>query len=357
MYKEGAYKDAGTLAQLKSLINRTNVPKKPKVNVNAAEDFLSVSKKKSKKNLFSVMSFNVFILYMLHGLRYNSIMLIFIQIVMEGHIISATLKHFKMENCESDLPVTLTRDLKSSEGESAFHKHILNMLTGLVNLPIRPGKDSVDRGSRADGVFAYASEVLTLSLLNAEFEDAIKEGDGERVVRCWRFFLLIFKSSKRTKYSLEAVKLLVNTRVLPPRLREQLIWSRFVNTKGKAGDNKPCDLHMEHLNRTVKSVLGHQGSNLTPKTIHRIGKCVGPLLNVCKQFDAISSVRQPSGKHTRASHEKDLKRIVNQLQSSDVFTKCPGRKHNEFKSVMGSIIERMDKNDFCSWLQNHLKEV
>ena len=42
LYKEGAYKDAETLAQLKSLINRTNVPKKPKVNVNAAEDFLKV---------------------------------------------------------------------------------------------------------------------------------------------------------------------------------------------------------------------------------------------------------------------------------------------------------------------------
>ena len=98
MYKEGAYKDAGTLAQLKSLINRTNVPKKPKVNVNAAEDFL-------KKSQFSMISFNLMCSYW-----YNSnyiIMLIFIQIVMEGHIIAATLKHFKMENCESDLPATL----------------------------------------------------------------------------------------------------------------------------------------------------------------------------------------------------------------------------------------------------------
>ena len=187
---------------------------------------------------------------------------------MEGHIIAATLKHFKMENCESDLPSTLTHDLNSNERESAFHKHILNMSTGLVNLPTRPGKKTVDHGSHA--IFAYASEAFTLSLLNAEFEDAIKEGNGERVVRCWRFFLLIFKSSKRMKYSLEAVKLLVGTHVLPPRLREQLIWSRFVNTKGKHRENKPCDLHMEHLNQTVKSVLGHEGSNLTPRMIHRI---------------------------------------------------------------------------------------
>ena len=121
---------------------------------------------------------------------------------------------------------------------------------------------------------------------------------------------IFFKSSNRTKYSLEAVKLLVGIRVLPPRQRKQLIWSRFVNTKGKPGGNKPCDLHMEHLNRTVKTILGHQGSNLTPKSILRIGKCVGPLYNVCKQFDTISSVRTASGKHTRASYEKDLKRVV-----------------------------------------------
>ena len=213
----------------------------------------------NKKSQFSMISFNLMCSYC------NYIMLIFIQIVMKGHIIAATLKHFKMENCESDLPATLTCELQSSEGRSAFHKHILNMLIGLINLPIRPGKETGDHGSCADGVFAYASEVLTLSLLNAEFEDAIKEGDGERVVRCWRFFLLIFKSSTRTKYSLEAVKLLVNTHVLPPRLREQMIWSRFVNTKGKAGGNKPCDLPT-HGTFELNSEICPWSSRIQPNT-------------------------------------------------------------------------------------------
>lgn len=34
----------------------------------------------------------------------------------------------------------------------------------------------------------HARELLSLSLLVAEFEDAIKEGNGERVQRCWEFF-------------------------------------------------------------------------------------------------------------------------------------------------------------------------
>ena len=36
------------------------------------------------------------------------------------------------------------------------------------------------------------SEVLSLGLLLMEFEDAVKEGDGLRILRWWRYFLLFF---------------------------------------------------------------------------------------------------------------------------------------------------------------------
>jgi len=45
LYHQGAYKDLGTLQQLQSLINRSNVPLHPKNNVHATEDFLHVSYK------------------------------------------------------------------------------------------------------------------------------------------------------------------------------------------------------------------------------------------------------------------------------------------------------------------------
>ena len=40
-----------------------------------------------------------------------------------------------------------------------------------------------------DHVRAYAKEVISLGLLYKEFVDAIREGDGERIIRCWRYFL------------------------------------------------------------------------------------------------------------------------------------------------------------------------
>ena len=43
LYKKGiTFAEHGTLSQLQSLINRTNVPLIPKNNVNAAEDFIQV---------------------------------------------------------------------------------------------------------------------------------------------------------------------------------------------------------------------------------------------------------------------------------------------------------------------------
>ena len=42
--------------------------------------------------------------------------------------------------------------------------------------------------TQTDAVFTYASELLTLGLFYMEFKQAIKEGDGGRVLRCWKRF-------------------------------------------------------------------------------------------------------------------------------------------------------------------------
>ena len=44
-----------------------------------------------------------------------------------------------------------------------------------------------------DLVCDYASKVLSLGLLYEEFVDAIREGDGSRVMRRWRYLLLVFR--------------------------------------------------------------------------------------------------------------------------------------------------------------------
>lgn len=133
-------------------------------------------------------------------------------------------------------------------------------------------------------------EFITYGLLYTEFEDA---GDSLRVIRCWGFFLPIFKASNRTKYVLEAAKLLINLHILPQWLTQQMIWSHFVNMSGKAGHNRPCHLHMEHLNHTAKDVLGPQAC-LNQKSVKHVGNCIALFQNLCRQFVIVSDAHHHS---------------------------------------------------------------
>ncbi len=88
-----------------------------------------------------------------------------------------------------------------------------------------------------------------------EFRDAIREGDGLRVLRCWRYLLPIFFGTGRTNYSYKAQNMIYQELTLPPRLSNQLLWSRFVNVHGIPGRNIAGDLYTEHLNRIAKEAI------------------------------------------------------------------------------------------------------
>ena len=136
-----------------------------------------------------------------------------------------------------------------------------------------------------DGIYIYGTEVLTLGLLWQGFNDAIKEGDGEKIFVYWKFLLLVFKCGECRNYSIEAVNLLYQTHTLSPRITVPLKWGRFVNTHGQQRCNIPCDLHLEHLNRRLKGILCNLGSNNINDTIRREAKTVIIVSKVCRQFE------------------------------------------------------------------------
>ena len=59
-----------------------------------------------------------------------------------------------------------------------------------------------------------------------ELRDAIHEGDGDRIVRAWKFMLLYFRFGRHTNYASEAFQLqaMVNA-TATPREAHQLKWS------------------------------------------------------------------------------------------------------------------------------------
>ena len=52
-----------------------------------------------------------------------------------------------------------------------------------------------------DKMYDYTAKLVSLGILYMEFCDAIKEGDGERILQCWKFLLPIFKNAGRKSYS------------------------------------------------------------------------------------------------------------------------------------------------------------
>ena len=59
--------------------------------------------------------------------------------------------------------------------------------------------------SNTDHIIEYAKETLTLGLMLLEFKDSLREGDGERVLRCWKFLMLYFRSSGHANYCFESL--------------------------------------------------------------------------------------------------------------------------------------------------------
>ena len=95
-------------------------------------------------------------------------------------------------------------------------------------------KDDGDNQANKDDVYRYACELLSLGLLYSEYSDAVKEGDGQRVFRCFKYILLMFKASNRVNHACEIFCTLAQHKfILSPRLAHQLQWSRFINTHGK----------------------------------------------------------------------------------------------------------------------------
>ena len=175
LYSTKSGTDKGTLFQLKHLIHRTAVRSTSEKSMKSTEDFLLV--------------------------------------ILHAHI-TAAAKYCNRSHC---------------------YDNCLNLAKVIVEKFVKINLSSEDVVIEEDMQYNYATEFLTLALLWHGFHDALKEGDGNRILRYWRFFIPIFKQEKHYNYAKEAVSLIIQTQVMSPRKVAQLKWSRTVNVHGRVG--------------------------------------------------------------------------------------------------------------------------
>ena len=284
----------------------------------------------------------------------------FFELVVTGHVIACAMQLLGMSSV-NEIPSSSV--IESPEGswmkDDSERKSILMEVATLIveqnvdlSMTFSDSQSSdLAKRSAADSVYSYSCEVLSLGLLFLEFKDAIRHGDGDRDFIVWKYFLLLFKASKRSNYSIEAFTLLSQYHlILAPHLAEQLKWSRFINTHGLLGHNTSCDLHMEHLNREAKTAIDGLGANKSQKAIQRTGKAIGTLTSTLNKFDATNNVPQVSGHHSVRSSEKDLCRVINELVKSEVFDTKPGRTHKSFPNMKTNYIRTLSEKDLKQWM-------
>ena len=126
------------------------------------------------------------------------------------------------------------------------------------------GNDKSLKNSGEDYICNYVSASLYLNLLLRNINDAIREGDGMRLINSYRMALLYFKACGHKNYALTVLRLLFSIK-LRPNSAHRLIWGRFVNTSGQKGRNISLDLHLEHLNGFLKDLLKNLRSNMNEK--------------------------------------------------------------------------------------------
>ena len=204
---------------LRNLINRRNVIKRVKNDMNACEEFF--------------------------------------ELVVTGYVVASAMELLGMSSVDDVPSSTIQSPEDAWMKDDSERKSILMEVASLiveqnVNLSTMFSEAQSTNLSSQPPDNAYSCETLSLELYS--FLNLRMPSEKEMEIVFWKYLLLLFKASNRTNYSIEALTLLSQYHlVLAPHLAEQLKWSRFINIQGFSGHNISCDLHMEHLNRLIKA--------------------------------------------------------------------------------------------------------
>ncbi len=205
-YSKKSTGEHGTLYQLRNLVNRSNVVVDPVKAFNACDDFL--------------------------------------KLVVTCHILTASMEVLGMKSL-GDTPSEVamsnpqnvwmeTKTHRKAVLQGVCDKIVDEFLVFQYNEAAVQSQDETDttdemhdaNAKPTDLVKEYSKQVTSLGTFYLQYADAIQEGDGERVLRCWRYLLLIFKSSGRKNYSIEALRMLNQYyHESTPRQSAQLIWA------------------------------------------------------------------------------------------------------------------------------------
>ena len=169
----------------------------------------------------------------------------------------------------------------------------------------------------------WASLTWTLGPIYSEYSYAIREGDGDQVLRCWKkYFLVLFKESGKKNYACEAIAFLA--------------CYQLVLSPPSHGTSTPLVMvHQCPWKKRERTFL----------VIFKWGIWIVSSKMESNQTRRRSNIGTSSSYYKPASSDKDLQQLVTELVVNTPFTEMKRRKLKRFKltSLMNSLKEDVMK--------------
>lgn len=211
-----------------------------------------------------------------------------------------------------------------------------------------------------DDVFNYNSALLAEGLFFMNFLDSVSEGDGERVIRQYKYLMLLCKADgcHSTKYALESLfQLLLVYGGLSKSEAEVFMWNRSVNTHGLPGANIPFDLEVEHSNNYIKQGIANLGVNVTESAVTRISRAEKSVRDIIFKLDTNFQYAVRSGKHVQHFPKSDCDEIVKRLVEMGVFIHQEGRHYRHFRNFQIDPLKDLDMSQLYRWINDHKRKL
>nr|XP_054593293.1 uncharacterized protein LOC129160146 [Nothobranchius furzeri] len=264
--------------------------------------------------------------------------------VTESPLSSTHKKHYpcRAHGCQQSYTY-----LKSRDNHELKKHHIQMSLTEL-----HEHTPSSNRDHKQEHTLAR----LSFGFFLMDMLDAVKEGDGERLMRLYRVALLYYKAYGHSHYAYSTFLLTLQVNAsLTPQMAHRVTWNRFWSTRGGKGCNIPLDLHLEHLNNFLKSFLKGLGPNLSEEAARRVSQCIGVFRGMMDKVDEELGVKSPTGTHRAAQQETDVLTLVEVFKEEQLFKVIHGRRFQAFPGFDQNLL-RIKHKDLWQWMNGKLKE-
>ena len=366
LYKENSAGDLGTLYQLKARLNRKDVHAKVNksyhgteaffhtvvdgYDVYAAMEFFGMTSADAKPTLHMAQANDS------HTLKEKVGELVNKYVLFKPELDESTTLHEEIREAEACQERYVYRF--PSCDKIYVHKKRRNnheVSAHGLTMPRENEERSPPNPKDDDGVFNYSHNIMKTGLLLRDFQDAIKEGDGGRLERLWKFMMLLFKVTAKTKYALVAIRLHAQLNaLLSPREAHSLRWNRTINLKGGKGRNVAIDQVQEHRIKETKELMSGHGANLTFPSAQIYSRASDGVTETMKNFDKENKVREESGKH-KYTQDADILTVVKILQEIDALKEIAGRTHPGIGTIPKDPISVLNFSDLNAWINKHKK--